>query len=133
MDLFDYLNDINFDKKNLLRTAEDTVTVRKRYPAYVVNKSLSYGVDTVFEANEMNKAHSLPSELQYDFYIHAIRKRKRYGTKWAKPLSTPEIKAVMEFFDYSYPKALEAMKVLSPQQLSDIMSQVDKGGAKTTK
>jgi hypothetical protein len=133
MELFDYLNDINFDKKNLLRTADDPVTVRKRYPAFVVNKSLSYGVDTVFEANEMNRAHSLPAEMQYDFYIAAIRKRKRYGSKWAKPINTPEIKAVMEYFDYSYPKAVEAMKVLSAQQLSDIVAQVDKGGSKTTK
>ena len=58
---FDYVNDINYGKKNIM--VDDVA--EKDYNAFIVNRALSYFNDTVLYANEMNIHHSLDSKLQY--------------------------------------------------------------------
>ena len=79
--LKDYLNSINLNKENLMDS--DDPAWEKNYPAYVVNKCMSHHMDTVLFANEMNRYSFLPSRLQYDFYIHIVRPRKRFSP-WGK-------------------------------------------------
>ena len=74
MQLKDWRNSINFTKKNLLE--EDPTA---KYPAFVVNKCLSGTLDSVLFANEMNMNAHLDKELQYDFYLQSLRKRKRFA------------------------------------------------------
>lgn len=52
MELFDYINDASYDKKDVLRDVPDRE--EKRYPAYLVNRYFSFLPDTLFFANEMN-------------------------------------------------------------------------------
>ena len=77
---FDYVNDINYGKKNIM--VDDVA--EKDYNAFIVNRALSYFNDTVLYANEMNIHHSLDSKLQYSFLINIVRKQKRWS-KWLKP------------------------------------------------
>ena len=60
---FDFLNSIN-EKKNYLFTdikadnsgeASDLDSVDRKYPPFMINRGLSYFVDTVMLANEMNE------------------------------------------------------------------------------
>ena len=80
-ELKDYLNSINFTKKDLMKS-EDKDWVKK-YPAFIVNKCLSYHYDTLIAANEMNGYHFLPNNMQYHFLLNIVRKKKRFA-KWMK-------------------------------------------------
>ena len=75
MELKDWLNSINFTKDNLL---EEDSYLSKEYPPFIINKCLSGHMDCII-ANEMNKYHFLDKDLQYNFYLNTLRKRKRFS------------------------------------------------------
>ena len=80
-ELKDYLNAINYEKKNLMDT--DDEMWEKKYPPYVVNRCLAPFRDTIMLVNEMNKLHHLDKKLQFDFLLNSIRTRKRF-IPWIK-------------------------------------------------
>ena len=93
MNPFDYVNAINYSKKDIMVTRED----EKAYASFMVNRSLSYFSDTVAIANEMNKNHHLDSRLQFSFLINIIRKRKRFS-KWVKPEIENDLESVKTYY-----------------------------------
>ena len=126
MNPFDYLNSINWTKKNIMKDDID----EKGYNAFLINRSLSYFQDTVSYANIMNQYHHLDNRLQYDFYINIIRQRKRFS-KWIKPETSEDIEVIMEYYGYSNEKARQALPLLNSEQLKQIRQKVDKGGRRT--
>ena len=72
MNPFDYVNDINHGKKNIM--VDDLA--EKEYAPFIINRALSFFSDTVLFANEMNIHHTIDNRLQYDFFINIIRKHK---------------------------------------------------------
>ena len=74
MELKDWLNSINFTKKDLLKEDPDCI---KQYPPFIINRCLSGHLDCVLLANEMNLHHDLDKDMQYSF-INIIRKKKRF-------------------------------------------------------
>lgn len=80
MNVFDFLNSINYTKKNIL---EEDILLEKQYVPFIVNKYLSYFPDTLMHSNQMNKLSFISKKDQYEYFINAIRKRKRYS-KWKK-------------------------------------------------
>ena len=125
--LKDYLNSINLNKENLMDS--DDPAWEKNYPAYVVNKCMSHHMDTVLFANEMNRYSFLPSRLQYDFYIHIVRPRKRFSP-WGKKEKVNDLEIVKEYYGYSNEKAKQALRILSPTHLDYIKDKLNKGGKK---
>ena len=125
MNPFDYVNAINYSKKDIMQTPED----EKAYAPFMVNRSLSYFSDTALIANEMNKYHHLDSRLQFSFLINIIRKRKRFS-KWVKPEVQNDIESVKEYYGYSNEKARQILSLLSPSQIKQIKEKVSKGGRK---
>ena len=75
MNPFDYVNDINHGKKNIM--VDDIA--EKEYAPFIINRALSFFSDTVLFANEMNMRPNLSKKLQYDFFLNSLRKRKRYS------------------------------------------------------
>jgi hypothetical protein len=122
MNPFDYVNSINYTKK-------DVMMDEKTYNSFMVNRSLSYFSDTVIFANEMNRYHHTDSRLQYSFLINTIRKRKRFS-KWAKPEVENDIEVVKEYYGYSNEKARQVLPLISPSQMETIKKKVNKGGRK---
>ena len=57
---FDYVKAINYTKSNLI---VDDLT-EKEYNPFIVNRALSMGMDTVLQANEMNRSPHLEKRLQ---------------------------------------------------------------------
>ena len=55
-ELKDYLNSINFTKKNLMKS--DDKDWVKKYPAFIINKILSGFQDTIMLVNEVNRNRS---------------------------------------------------------------------------
>ena len=122
--LKDYLYSINQSKKNILDDDPDAV---RKYPAYVVNRCLSSFTDTVLYANEMNKNSHLPPKMQYDFFINSVKPRKRFSP-WARKDSIDYLDVVKEYYGYNDDKALQALRILTKDQLDKISYLLRKGG-----
>ncbi|AFB15419.1 clamp loader subunit [Synechococcus phage S-RIM8 A.HR3] len=125
--LKDYLNSINLSKKNLME--DEDPAWEKNYPPYIINKCMSHHMDTVMFANEMNQYPGLDKKLQYDFFINTVRPRKRFSP-WGKKEKVKNIELVKEFYGYSTEKALQALRILTDNQLEIIRTKLNKGGKK---
>jgi len=127
MNIFDFVNAINISKKDLIRDSESPELMEKQYVPFMVNKSLSYFVDTIMYANEINGVSHVDSKLQNDYYLNSIRVSKRFS-KWAKPVEDSVIDTIQEYYKVSYVRALEISKVLTTEQLNLIKTKIIKGG-----
>jgi hypothetical protein len=126
MELKDWLNSINFSKTNLL---EEEQHLAKEYPAFIINRCLSGHLDCILFANEMNKYHFLDKDMQYNFYINILRKRKRFSP-WIRKDKVTDLDCVKQYYGYSNEKASQALKVLSNEQIEFIKQRLDTGGTK---
>lgn len=126
MKLTDWLNSINFVKNDIIQ--EDPLT-EKEYVPFIVNRSLSYFPDTLFHANEMNCNHFLAKKLQYDYLRNVVRKRKRFS-KWDKKVQNDDIDLIKSYFGYSTKKAIEALSVLSKNDIKKIRESIQTGGVR---
>lgn len=122
--LSDWLNSINQTKKNII---DEDPSLEKEYPPWIINKVMSAHTDSILFANEMNKYIEIPKKMQYDFYINSLRPRRRFSP-WGKKDSIEYLEEVKEYFGYSYTKALEAIRVLSTDELENIRKLLYKGG-----
>lgn len=125
--LTDYLNDINYLKENLLR-GDDAAEAYKGFVPFIINKILAGELDTLQHAVEMNVAgrYGLDKQLQYDYLINAVRKRKRF-TPFIKKEKIEYLNLVAEFFQISPEKAKSALALLSQKQLDEIEARMYKG------
>jgi len=121
--LGDYLNAVNHTKVPLLDT--DDESIEKGYVPFVMNRCLSYFPDTIFYVNEMNIRPDTSKKMQFDFYLHSLRKRKRFS-KWLKRENPDDLQAVMDYFEYSEAKAREALNVLPKETVSGIVDMMSK-------
>lgn len=125
-ELKDYLYSINQSKKSIL---VDDIEAEKSYPAYIINKCLSSFMDTVLYSNEMNKNHHLDNKLQYDFFINSLKPRKRFSP-WLKKQTLEHLEIVKEYYGYNHDKSLEALQILTKDQIETIKKYLNKGGTK---
>ena len=124
MELKDWLNSINFNKEDL--TSDDPECI-KDYPSYIVNRCLSGHLDTVLYANEMNKYPNLDKDMQYQFFLNSLRKRKRFSP-WLRKDKVDNLNIIKKYYGYSNEKALQALRLLTQQQLDYIKKRLDTGG-----
>jgi hypothetical protein len=124
--LGDFLTAINQTKKNLMD--EDPMT-EKEYLPFVVNRTLSYFLDTVLYANEANIRNTADKKLQFDLLLNSIRSNRRFS-RWLKPDENKDIDAIKEYYGYSNQKAKEVLGLLTGEQLSFIHKRLSKGGIK---
>ena len=113
-------------KVNYLRDDVDL----KEYSPFMVNRALSYHMDCVLYANEMNKHHSIDKDMQYQYLLNSIRPVKRKFQPWHKSSTDKDLECIKEYFGYSNQKAKEALILLSAEQIAEIKIRTDKGGVK---
>jgi len=118
---FDFVNSVSHNKQDLFK--EDIS--ESDYVPFVVNKSLSYFVDTILYANEMNKV-SVDNKLQYHYLLNTIRPAKRFA-KWVKRENIEDVAAVKQFYGYSTEKATQALTILSSDNLHYIKQKLQRG------
>lgn len=128
MNPFDYLNAINHTKEDVIRDSDNPELAEKLYNPYLVNRGLSYFIDTIYLANEVNRRHHLANVMQFDFLINTIRKKKRYS-KWHKLQHDDTIDAVMNYYGYSRDKARQVVDLLTEDQITQIRKSQSKGGS----
>jgi len=124
---FDYVNAVTFSKKDMMRGTDNDELAEKSYEPFLTNRSLSYHIDCVPYANEINRYPDLDKLLQFDFFINTLRPMKRFA-KWVKPVQNEDLESVMEYYSYSRVKAETALSVLTQEQLELIKQKLIKGG-----
>ena len=97
------------------------------YVPFLTNRTFAMHIDTILLSEEMNQYHQLSPQLQYDFYFHAVRAGRRFGFP-PKVEEDDNLSLVMEHFQYSRTKALEAMRLLSDNDIRRIRASHNKGG-----
>ena len=124
IELKDWLNSINFSKKDL--TADDPSAISS-YPPYIINRCLSGTVDSILFANEMNMNAHVDKDMQYAFFLYTLRKRKRFSP-WLKKEQVDDLDLVKEHYGYSNEKARVALTLLTKPQIEYIRNKHEKGG-----
>ena len=126
-ELKDYLNSINFTKKDLMKS--DDKDWVKKYPAFIINKILSGFQDTIMLVNEVNRNHFLDKDMQYWFLLNSIRSKKRFSP-FLRASEVKNIVLVKEYYGYSNEKAKTVLDILTKDQLKLIKEKLYKGGTK---
>lgn len=125
-ELKDWLNSVNFTKEDL--TVDDPDSA-KDYTPYIVNRCLSGHLDTILYANEMNLHPNLDKDMQYQFFLNSLRKRKRFSP-WLRKEKVENLNIVKQYYGYSNEKATQALRLLTNDQLTFIKKRLDTGGYK---
>jgi len=123
-ELKDWLNSVNFTKDDLTEEDPDCI---KEYTPYIVNRCLSGHIDTVLYANEMNKYPNLDKDMQYQFFLNSLRKRKRFSP-WLRKDKVENLNIIKRYYGYSNEKALQALRLLTNEQLDYIKKRLETGG-----
>ena len=123
-ELKDWLNSINFNKNNLI---EEDPSVIKDYAPYIINRCLSGNLDCIMFVNEMNRYSFLDKDIQYNFYLNTLRKKKSFSP-WLRKDKVTDLQSVKQYYGYSNEKASQALKILSKQQLEFIKQRLEVGG-----
>ena len=113
---------------SILQTKKYVLEEDKDYKAFLVNRSLSYHMDCIMYANQMNLRPGLDSKLQYQYLLNTVRPMKRRFEKWQKSASVKDLECVKEYFGYSNEKAKEALRILTDEQITLLKEKLEKGG-----
>jgi hypothetical protein len=124
MELKDWLNSIYFSKKNLLEEIDNP----NQYPAFIVNRMLSGNIDTALFASELNERFTMDKDMQYKFLLYAVPKRKRFSN-YLKKDKLGDLELVKSYYGYNTEKALDALRLLSKEQLEYIKEELNVGGS----
>lgn len=123
---FDFVNNIYVRGENLIVDEWS----EKQYNSFLINKALSFGADTVIQANEMNSRTHIDKKLQYDFLRYIIKPKKRFN-KWLKKGENLEaIEVIKAYYGYTSEKAHQVRSILSHEQIEQLKQKLDKGGLK---
>ena len=123
MSPLEFIKAINETKEDVM---VDDVS-EKKYSPFIVNRGLSFFMDTIFQVNELNRNHHLDSRLQFDYLLNSVRKKRRYS-KWLKPEKLQDLDVVKEYYGFSNEKAKDALSTLSEDQLAFIKDKLNQGG-----
>lgn len=123
---FIFLNSITYDKTDLTKDEPDII---KQYNPFLINRSLSYHVDTIMLANEMNKYSFIDKDMQYKFLLYSVDKKKRFS-KWAKQEESKDVKFISELYQINIRKAAQVLKLLTKEQFEELINNNKIGGTK---
>ena len=126
-ELKEYLNAINFTKKNLMDS--DDLLWQKKYPAFIVNIILSDFQDCIMLINEMNRNHFVDKDMQFQFLLNSIRSKKRYSP-FLRSSKLKDLDVVKEYYGYNNEKAKVALDILTKDEVKLIKEKLFKGGTK---
>ena len=123
MNVFEFVKSINGSKVNLIRSADDPSAVEPKYVPFIINRSMSYFIDTVLLANEMNRYPEAPKIAQYEFLLETVRPGKRFS-KWHKG-DTEQLEVLQQYYKCSMAKAAEILQVITDEQYKSIKTKID--------
>jgi len=125
---WDIINSIG-QKKGHIKT-EDDMPSNKEYVQRNINLYFSNFVNSIMLANEANQLQGLTNKQHYDFLYNTIAKAERWfrRDKAEKEYGEEHIKALCMACGCNPRKMRHIMKVLTEEQIDDIIQKIDKGG-----
>lgn len=131
----------NWEWENNINSGKELIDIdnpqEHKYNAWRTNSSLSNFDETLHYANAMNLNYHLSNKMQYQYLFYAIRKKRRFGKKKTdedKKLEKQQkayhelVVLIQEHYKYNVVRAKEALKILSKEQINDIIKKQEKGG-----
>lgn len=129
MNPFDYINDASHTKKNLMRGSENDELAEKAYNPWLTNLAFSQHPDSILHANLMNMYHQLDYRPQYEYYLYALRTKKRFA-KWPKKADNADLDMICGFYDCNPNVGKQYLSLLNKEQIEYIKNSYDPGGVK---
>lgn len=124
---FDFMNAVSFTKEDLIRNSDNPEMTEKEYVPYLVNRGFVNFEDTILHANEMNQRPHLFHGAQFDYYLGALRKRKRFS-KWHKADKNKDLDAIQQVYQCNRTVAKMYLKALSAEDLKQVHNKLFTGG-----
>lgn len=124
---FDYVNNINSTKPNMMRDTENDTLAERDYNPWVVNNAFSMHADTILFANLMNSNFHLEKRPQYEFYKYGVRPKSRKAP-WAKNEKNEDLDMICDVYECNRNVAREYLSLLSKEQIDAIRATRNKGG-----
>jgi hypothetical protein len=125
----DFIKAINKKtNRDLIRGSDNPDLMAKEYIPWQINRGLSFYVDCIILANDMNMRPHLTNIMQNDYFINTIRPNNRFSTWHKKEKDSVDMLAVMEYYNVGHNKAQEFLKVLTKKQIDLIKIRIIKGG-----
>ena len=115
--LGDYLNEINLTKKNICRGDPEAT---KGYPAFVVNRSLSYHQALIPLCDQLNQLRRLDNLQHFEFLLYTVPKGKRFA-KWEKPQEIEDIELIARDCECSKERAREYYQLFPASKREELM------------
>ena len=129
--LFDYINDLSYEKKNLADIQkEKTGKFPSEFVPYVCLKAFGNYRDTVLLANEINvRFFNIDAENQYKFYLYAVPKKKRFAKFFSEDKKRTEaILALAKYYKWSSGEAEANLHMFTKDQIESIIRRTDIDG-----
>ncbi|WP_298752044.1 DNA polymerase clamp loader subunit A [uncultured Arcobacter sp.] len=103
----------------------------KKYNAFMINRFVSMLPDTMILANLMNQCPDMPVEAQYQFYLHAMPKKRRFFKYIKDEKETDKwIEMLKEYYDIDDVEARDYAEMFTEEQLIEIYEIMNTGGLK---
>lgn len=129
---WDFTNDINEHKRNVIRNSESPEAAEKLYSPFLTLRQLSYHSDCVLLVNELNtrsiQPYSIPKIQHFEFLLNIINRKRRF-TKFEKHKGDEVLGLIRDAFGYSYDKAQQVACILTEEQIEELRASTQEGGA----
>ena len=110
---------------SIFQTKEYVLEDEADYSPWVVNRTLSFRLDCIHEANLMNMYGFLPKDMQYNYLLNKITPRKRFS-KWVKKENITNLDAISQHFQVNETRAKEILGILSDSDIDLIADKYKK-------
>lgn len=124
---FDYVNNINSGKPNMMRDTENDELAEEGYNPWLTNLAFSYYTDTILYANLLNMFPDLDKRPQYEFYKYGVRPKKRRAS-WIKSVDNDDLLMICDYYECNRTVGKQYMSLLSEENINAIRRTYNKGG-----
>lgn len=96
--------------------------------AFMIDRGMSYFLDSIMLAAEITQRHHMPPQWKYDFYRFAIQpKKSKKFAKWAKQQKDDDIDLIMQAYNVNRRKATQIRSTIN-NDMSIIRETMNFGG-----
>lgn len=114
-DLWDIVNDISAKFHKI-----SDEQIEESYDPFLVNRAMSYHIDTILAANLMNTSTGLSDKMQYLFYINSVTPKKRFS-KWGKKRNNDLAVKIAQHYKTNLTRAEEILSILPENAIEKII------------
>lgn len=104
----------------------DIVVDDKIYNQFLINRGLSFFIDTIAIVNEINKYGCVSNQMHFDFLRNTVTPRNRYS-KWPKPKVHKEAQVISAYLDVTMSKAYDYIGIIPNEQIKQMEKELEVG------